>query len=221
MHLLFSTISGFIESIWRRWYGGWIEGTKKESLPKWIYNILSSRGTQTIFNLIFLFGVFLLNPVWATTPVSSWLISHGVYEWLIAIVLAVVFQLEFWSRGHGKAFDLGRGAPVNDDGRYQKFWWVVVPNKLIPEKYWYGFLYDFIWMACRYTVGLLWLVPFLWSFNILWLGLITASVYALCWTLQERDSWVFSLIPWQMAGGSTQLAELLIGFIVGFWLMWF
>ena len=29
--------------------------------------------------------------------------------------------------------------------RYQKVWWVFIPNKLIPEEHWYGFLYDFIW----------------------------------------------------------------------------
>ena len=46
MHFLFSTISGFIESIWRRWYGGWIEGTMEDKLPKWLYKFLSSRGTK-------------------------------------------------------------------------------------------------------------------------------------------------------------------------------
>ena len=76
-------------------------------------------------------------------------------------------------------------------------------------------------MLTRYTYGLFLIVPFLWSFNILWLGLITASVYALCWTLYEKESWLFPLIPFNMTSNATQLAELIIGFIVGFWLMWF
>ena len=78
MHFLFSTISGFIESIWRRWYGGWIEGTMEDKLPKWLYKFLSSRGTQTIFNLIFLFGIFMLNPIWTATPLCNWLITHDM-----------------------------------------------------------------------------------------------------------------------------------------------
>ena len=90
MHFLFSTISGFIESIWRRWYGGWIEGTMEDKLPKWLYRFLSSRGTQTIFNLIVLFGIFMLNPIWTTTPLSSWLISHGIYDWCIASIMSII-----------------------------------------------------------------------------------------------------------------------------------
>lgn len=222
MQFILSSISGFIESLWRRWFGGWAEHYFENKLSKWLYKIISSRGTQTIFNLIFLSGVFLINSNWAGTPLSGWLISLGIPFWLLATIIAALFQFEFWSRGHGPAFDIGRGVPTQETiDRYQKVWWSIIPNKLIPEKHWYGFLYDFVWMLTRYTYGLFLIVPFLWSFNILWLGLITASVYALCWTLYEKEPWIFPLIPFNMTSNATQLAEIIVGFIVGFWLMWF
>ena len=222
MNFLFASIFGFIESIWRRWYGGWIEGTMEDKLPKWLYTFLSSRGTQTVFNLIVLFAIFMLNNGFLFTLFCQWLIGLGIKDWFIAAVLSIIIQFEFWSRGHGPAFDEGRGIPTQETiDRYQKVWWVFIPNFLIPKQYWYGFLYDFIWMWVRYTIGLFLMIPFLWSFNILWLGLIATSIYALCWTLYERDSWILKYIPFNMASIPTQLAELLIGFITGFWLMWF
>lgn len=220
MKLLTSIISGIFESIWRRWYGGWIEHNPFE--PKWLYKLLSSRGTQTIVNFIILFTMFMINSAWMTTPLCSWLISHNVYGWILAIIMTAIFQFEFWSRGHGPAFDEGRGnTDESTINRYQKVWWAIIPNALIPQKHWYGFLYDYIWMTVRYTIGLFLMVPFLWSFNILWLGLIVSSAYALCWTISERDEWVFNYIPFNMAKSATQLAELLVGFITGFWLLWF
>lgn len=222
MNFLFASIFGFIESIWRRWYGGWIEGTMEDKLPKWLYTFLSSRGTQTVFNLIVLFAIFMINSHFLLTPICQWLLGIGIKDWIIALIMSAIFQFEFWSRGHGPAFDEGRGEPTQETiDRYQKVWWVFIPNFLIPKQYWYGFLYDFIWMWVRYTIGLFLMIPFLWSFNILWLGLIATSIYALCWTLYERDSWILKYIPFNMASIPTQLAELLIGFITGFWLMWF
>lgn len=220
MQFLLSMISGTIESIWRRWFGGWVEGTMKDKLPKWLYKILASRGTQTIFNLIILFGIFMLNVGWMITPFSAWLIAHNISAWIIALIMAVIVQFEFWSRGHGPAFDIGRWNPQEYIERYQKVWWAFIPNKLIPREHWYGFLYDFIWMLVRYTYGLIFLVPFLWSFKILWLGLIVTSLYAFCWTIYERDNWIIKYIPLDMVSGATQLAELLVGFAVGFLLMW-
>lgn len=221
MQFILSTISGFIESIWRRWFGGWVEQSFENVLPKWAFKILASRGTQTAFNLIFLFAVFMLNTsLWINTPLCSWLMSFGVKDWCISAIMSIIFQFQFWSRGHGPAFDIGRGKTVDEDTvrRYQKVWYAFIPNKLIPEEHWYGFLYDLIWMTARYTEGTLLMIPFLWSFDILWLGLITSSVYALCWTIQERDSWVIKYIPWKMVTVATQLAELVIGFLVGFYI---
>ena len=158
--------------------------------------------------------------LWINTPFCAWLMSWGVKDWCIASIMSIIFQFQFWSRGHGPAFDIGRGETVDEDTkkRYQKVWYAFIPNKLIPEEHWYGFLYDLIWMTARYTEGTLLMIPFLWSFDILWLGLITSSVYALCWTIQERDSWVIKYIPWKMVTVATQLAELIIGFLVGFYI---
>ena len=221
MQFILSTISGFIESIWRRWFGGWVEQAFEGKLPNWLYKILASRGTQTAFNLVFLFAVFMLNTsLWINTPLCSWLIAHGIKDWCIASIMSIIFQFQFWSRGHGPAFDIGRGTVVDEDTkrRYQKVWYAFIPNKLVPEEHWYGFLYDFIWMTARYTEGTLLMIPFLWSFEILWLGLITSGVYAFCHTLQERESWIIKYVPWGMVTVATQLAELVIGFLVGFYI---
>lgn len=222
MQLILATISGGLEALWRRWFGGWAGHYFEGKLPNWLYKIVESRGTQTVVNLIFLFGVFMINNYWMSTLFSSWLIGLGLPSWVLALVLSALFQFEFWSRGHGPILDEGRAEPTQETiDRYQKVWWAFVPNNIVPKAYWYGFWYDFMWTWTRYTYGLFLLVPFLWSFNILWLGLITAGIYSICWTLYERDNWIFKLFPFEMTSSPHQLAEIITGFVVGFWLMWF
>ena len=62
MQFLLSIIFGFFESIWRRWFGGFVQHEYfGKKIPDWFYKIIHSRGTQTIVNIIILTSIFLLN----------------------------------------------------------------------------------------------------------------------------------------------------------------
>ena len=221
MQFLLSIIFGFFESIWRRWFGGFVKHEYfGKKIPDWFYKIIHSRGTQTIVNIIILTSIFLLNSYWVSTPLTNWFISLGLNKYILAIIMALIFQFMFWSKGHGPSFDIGRWDPEEYKERYKNVWFNKICEKIIPKKYWYGFLYDCIWMICRYAYGACFMIPFIWTFKILWLGLIAASVYAFCWTLYEKENWLFNKPIFKMASNPTQLAELINGFIVGFWLMW-
>lgn len=216
-----AVFAGFIEGIWRRWFGGWLEEDFKTSGPKWLVKVLHSRGTQTAFNLLFLTGLFMCNPFWTVTPLCSWIISLGVPSITIAITMACIFQFMFWSKSHGAAFDLGRDEKPTPETieRYHKYVWAILPDKIIPEEHWYGFLYDFVWMFARYTYGAMFMLPFMWTFDILWLGLMVASIYALCWTINDRDNWLFKYFPYNMVSSGTNLAEIVCGFVTGYFLV--
>lgn len=221
MKFLFAFIAGIFGSLFRRWFGGWVEHEYfGKTIPEWLYKILHSRGTQTVFLVLLFFTCFMMNDYWILTPISSFIHNLGISKWIIALIMAILFQLQFYSGGHGSAFDLGRWDPEEYKERYKRAWFNKICEKLIPEKYWYGFLYDFIWMTLRYAYGASCIIPFIWSFNILWLGLITASIYAFCWTIFEKDKWLINKIPYHIASNATQTAELLVGFVVGFWLMY-
>ena len=221
MQFLFSLISGFIEGFWRRWFGGYFNHT--ESFGKIGNYLMGSRGTQTIFNILFLTLVFMLTASnWITTPLCSWLIGLGVKDWCMAVIMASVFQFQFWSRGHGPAFDMGRGGlDISEElyDRYHREVWSKLPDKVIPEEHWHGFFYDFVWMWSRYTYGALFMVPFFWSFYICWLGLIITAVYALSWTINEKDNWLFKYFPHDYVASGTNLGEVLGGFLTGVFLV--
>lgn len=218
LQFLLSPFFGLIEGFWRRWFGGYFE--HHTVFPKWINKIFESRGTQTIFNILFLTCVFMINSFWITTPLCSFLINLGISKWIIALIIASIFQFMFWSKGHGPAFDMARGGKPSESTieRYHREKWSFIADKLIPEDHWYGFLYDFVWMTARYTYGVIFIIPFLWSLKILWLGLIIASIYALCWTIQEKDNWVFKYFLYNCVESSTNLAEIIGGFSVGLFL---
>ena len=79
---------------------------------------------------------------------------------------------------------------------------------LIAEEHRYGFLYDSIWMFTRYTVPLI-PIAFIYSSKIMWLGLVVASIYALCWALYEREKYLFT--RYKSIASGTNLAEYLTG----------
>lgn len=216
--ILISPLCGVIESFWRRWFGGYFE--HHQVFPKWLNKLFESRGTQTIFNILFMFCVLLFNNGWMSSPISAFLIGCGLNKYILTIIVSSIFQFMFWSLGHGPAFDMNRGGEPTESTieRYHREKWSFIPDKIVPKEHWYGFVYDFIWMTARYTYGALFVVPFLWSLQVLWLGLIIASIYALCWTIQERDSWIFKLYPYDFVNCATNFAEVLSGFIVGIFL---
>lgn len=216
---LLTSLYGVAESFWRRWFGGYFE--HHQVFPKWLNKIFESRGTQTVVNIILLTTLFMINNAWMTTPLSAYLLGLGVNKWVLALAVASIFQFMFWSLGHGPAFDMSRGGEPTESTieRYHREKWSFIPNKIIPEEHWYGFLYDFIWMFARYSYGAMFVIPFFWSFDVLWLGLIVAGIYAFSWTIYEKDSWVFKIYPYDFVNNGTNFAEVLSGFATGVFLM--
>jgi hypothetical protein len=216
---ILTSLYGLFEGIWRRWFGGYFE--HHQVFPKWLNKIMESRGTQTVVNILFLTCLFMTNTFWLSTPISGFLIGLGLNKWVLSLIVASIFQFMFWSLGHGPAFDMARGSQTPDEKtieRYHREKWSFIPDKIFPQEHWYGFLYDFVWMLCRYTYGAMFIVPFMWSLNVLWLGLIITCIYSFCWTIQERDSWVFKLFPYDYVNCATNLAEVIGGFAVGIFL---
>lgn len=214
-----AVIAGIFEGLWRRWFGGW-DFVSKEKHPIW-YKILENRGTQTLVNFIFLALVFWYNDGWKDTLISGWLIAKWSWSyWVILAYLAIIWQLQFWSRQHGPAFDLARGGEPDETlkKRYRFAWWCNIVFKIIPECGWYKFMCDFLWMTIRYSIYTLWCVPFLGTFSVLWFGIIAAGFYAWFWTAYEFDIWFYKKCP---AGfqGPTNWGELMTGFVVGMCLM--
>lgn len=219
MYIIIAIIFGIVEGIWRRIYGGWIHATMKEKLPTYIYNALSMRFIQTIFNIILLFIIFTYNDTWQQEYLPILLQKIHIPFFVIALALACIVQFVIWAPAHGPAFDIGRDKCVTETmiKRYEKVFWAKALDKIIPKANKYNFLYDFIWMSIRYTLGPLLLLPFIGSTNILFLGIIIAGIYSFCWTLYENDQWVKNHLKYNIAECPTELAELLAGFLIGFY----
>lgn len=181
MVLLYAILGGFA----RRIYGGWLES----------YKIIRSRGVQTVLMIGLFLAIYLPN-----------------YHWFIAIVVSCWLQFQFWSRQHGVCFDIGRGEQP-DIERYNKYWWhypVDYIFKLLKaDDKKYGFLYDFSYMTFRYTCPMIPMMILDWRYILI--GLSISPIYAFCWTLYERENWLFKT---KFCSNATNLAEILSGAIV-------
>lgn len=185
----------------RRWYGGCLEA----------YKILCNRGVQTICMLAVFMSIYLFD-------LSSW------QNWLGAAIVSCWLQFQFWSRGHGACFDIGRGTPSEETiRRYNERWYHVPTDWLFDEVFKvpgnkYGFMYDFIYMSLRYTCPMVPMMLIDWRYILI--GMAVSPIYAICWTLYERDPWIFdNRIPF--VNGPTNLAEKIVGGLVFggcFWL---
>ena len=192
---------------WRRWFGAGFKNT-------WLGNL---RGVQCIVYLIVtaLMAYFL-------EPLAIW--WHNL---IFAIVFAGYSYVQFWSRFHGAFFDIGRDTQPNIS-RYNEHWQHYVCDWICGDHK-YGFLYDFIYMGIRYTLPtvtlfVLGFIPVwcgvgeaLLSYHIITIGLLVSPIYAFCWTLFEREHWIFEK-HWSVAG-PTNLAEYLVGAFWGFWVL--
>lgn len=183
MVLLYGVLGGIL----RRIFGGWLES----------YKIIKNRGVQTILMI----GLFL----------SIYLPNH---HWLVAVIVSCWLQFQFWSRFHGGVFDEGRGKVTQETiDRCNKYWWhypVDYIFKLLKaEDKKYGFLYDFLYMRFRYTCPMIPLMILDWKYILI--GLAVSPIYSFCWTLYERESWLFKS---KFCGNATNLAEILSGFVV-------
>lgn len=200
----------FVMAFWRRLFGGgfWREG------------ILSKRGVQCVCYLIFtsVVAYFLLPlPLWWQNLIGALVFSGWTY-------------CQFWSRGHGAPMDMGRDeTPLESTIKRYNERWYHIPCDLLLKNHKYGFLYDMLYMGLRYTCPLiaLWVIGYipaffglpypLFDWRIILIGLSVSPIYCLCWTLFEMEEWIFKKFEFMNKG--IHLAELLTGFIWGFWVL--
>lgn len=194
--LLFATFYGFL----RRWFGGGFKSTR----------LGNNRGVQCV--------VMVLSTMIVSLPYFYGFTQWWV--WLIWLVANIWLYAQFWSRGHGPEFDEGRGSDPRKDPelmeRYNKRWFHKLLNKIFAEPHRYGFWYDFWSMLLRYTGPM---IPMYFISPIfLKVGLLVSPIYAICWTLSEKDPWIFQkpLLVKMRATYATALAEWVVGFVFGY-----
>ncbi len=176
----------------RRWYGGLFTDLN--------IKFLTSRGLQSVFMIGLFMSIYVTNP-------QSW------QNWVIAAVVSSWLQFQFWSRGHGCCFDIGRGTSP-DVSRYNERWyhypcdWIF--KKLGVSDYRYGFLYDLMYMSLRYACPMIPMMIFDWRYILI--GLSVAPVYAFCWTLWEKEPWARFNQKW--LDNPTKWAEIIVGGVV-------
>lgn len=201
MYIVYFILGAFA----RRWFGGMFPDDK--------YKILGNRGLQTVFMCLLFLSIFVRD----YTSLTEWIVGIAVTAWL---------QIQFWSRGHGACFDLGRGVYPPEPStlvRYNERWYHIPCDWLFEkvfkkaDKKW-GFLYDFLYMGLRYTCPMIPLMFFDWRFILI--GLAVSPIYAFCWTLYEREPWIRFKQSWLSA--PTKWAELIVGGLVyaGVYLIW-
>lgn len=191
-------------ALWRRWFGGGFKNT-------WLGN---NRAVQCVVFLASFTGLMYL---------------HTHYEWWICVLSAAFLYCQFWARGHGACFDIGRGQYDETTIKRYNARWYHVPCDWLLKNNKYGFLYDFLYMGLRYTCPMilfyaLGCIPLLTGSTtplftpwVIAIGASVSPLYALCWTLKEREDWLFQK-HWSVSG-ATNLAEYLAGFVFGliFW----
>lgn len=177
----------FLGALARVWYGA-------DGLPK----LLQNRGLQTVYMMLLFVACFYGNYSW-----QGWCVVVAVVCWL---------QFQFWSRGHGCCFDLGRDVNPTADtiDRYDDRWYHKVCDKLLPNHK-YGFLYDFFYLMLRYTCPMIPMMIFDWRYILV--GLSISPIYAFSITLGERESWIFEKQKWYWRR-AWSLAEILSGGVV-------
>ena len=170
----------------RRWYGG--------SLEK--YKVLKNRGVQTVFMCLLFLSVYLPN-----------------YHWAIAVIITAWLQFQFWSRGHGCCFDIGRGGiPTQETvDRYNERWYHIPCDWLASKNFfsYYGVGYDYVYMTLRYTCPMIPMMLLDWKYILI--GLSIRTIYTICWKWYESTVWKFNS---KFCGTATNLAEIISGAVV-------
>ena len=176
----------FLGALARVWFGS-------DDLPKFWQN----RGVQTAFMMLLFLACFY------DTNFAGW------EKWLVVSVVICWLQFQFWSRGHGCCFDVGRGGQPDAATliRYNERWYHIPCDYLLPNHK-YGFLYDFFFLMLRYTMPMLPMMIFDWRYILV--GLSIAPIYAFSVTLEEREPWLFEKKKWYWRRGLS-LAEILSG----------
>jgi len=209
MKLLFLCVFSVIFNLWwRRWFGGGFKNT-------WVGNL---RGVQcTVYLIVTALMAFYLEPL------SVWW-----YNLIFAVLFSTYTYCQFWARGHGACFDIGRGQADETTIRRYNERWYHIPCDWLFKNHKYGFGYDALYMGLRYTMPLVFLyglgyLPMLWGEQQIFTGWVIAigfsisPIYAMCWTLYERENWIFHK-HWSV-NAPTNLAEYLSGAVWGLWLL--
>lgn len=173
-----SLLFAFWESFYRRW-----KGTASDE--HW-YN---AKWFKTICNIVLTYAVLVLLG----------------YELLQSLVATACFQFLFWTQAIGGALDIGRDYPPSEETikRYKKKFWNKWCEFIVPEKAWYGYFYDFLWMFFRYELPAILISLILWNPFFLLAGLTSAMSYAFAWSAHEKKGW------------DVMLCEYLSGFFAG------
>lgn len=219
MMLVLKLLYSLCESGWRRWFGGgYIGGKDKEN--KW-YN---ERGVQHIVGGLLMYCALFFLRSFTELKYMEWLIPNNWAEYLIYIIplyIVLIVQFLYWSRAHGPAFDISRDENPSEDTirRYKKEWWNKACEWIVPQRDWYTYGYDMMWMKIRYTAMTVLLIP-VYGFGILTMGLLVAPIYSFCWALYEKKPELWQKFPkWMQISNATQLAEWIVGFTTGLCMM--
>lgn len=151
-------LNGIWWALLRAWYGGQFKNTV----------LGNHRGIQTVVMLVSMLPLFIWN-------FNNW------YSIAIGSALALWVQFQFWSRGHGPAFDIGTDKNPSEGtiDRYDDRWFDKICKKLVPEDLWYTREYDMLWMLLRYTCPM---IPL--SFISPWYllcGIVVPFIYDYSW----------------------------------------
>ena len=206
MFYVLCILSVIVNSFWRRWFGGGYKNT-------WLGN---NRAVQCTIYLLY------------TSALAYYLsrFSEVWYNAIFAAIFSVLTYCEFWSRGHGACFDIGRGKfDETTINRYNARWYHI-PCDWLLKNHKYGFMYDFLYMGLRYTMPLVLLYILglvtepvfgepLFTKWIIVIGASISQIYAICWTLYEKENWIFKKY-WSVVG-PTNLSEYLAGAVWGLW----
>lgn len=176
MRFFIGFLYAIYESFWRRWKGDGSDG-------KWYNHKL----VKMFLNLFITFGLLVY-------------IKGG---WIIPLIATFGYQFLYWTRNHGAFFDFGHGD--KHDKRYDSWWWIKWVKKIVPEKEWYGYWFDFICMSLRYGLPSILLAFILINPVVGFMGFVHALIYAFCWKLYD----------WGLIKSPTEKAEYGVGFACG------
>lgn len=174
-------IYGIWESFWRRMFG----------CDGWDKPYIKIRAVQHVMNVL-------------VTMLFLWIADYSLWQNILCVA---VFEGLFWSRAHGAVYDIGHGSV--DEKRYEEIWYWKYCKKFIPKKYWYTETCDFLLLAIRYTLPSILCGIILFSFSPMFMGLIVATVYSLCWSAHD----------WELTDRPTEIAEWIVGFTSGLLLL--
>lgn len=170
----------------RRWFGGAFKS-----------GIMANRAFQWVFMIATFMTIYVTELSWKSA--------------LIGLAISVYLQIQYWSRGHGACFDIGRDTEPSEKTikRYNERWYHVPCDWLANKGFFpkYGVRYDFLYMGLRYTCPILPMMYFDWKYILI--GLLVAPIYDACWLWYTSKVWLKNPPEWLDA--PTKVAEIIVG----------